>query len=379
MSVRVRDVAAWVESLAPAKLAEEWDNVGLQVGSPDAPVDRVVTALTVTPDVIEQAVEVDAQLIIAHHPLIFRPRKSVRRDDRVGTLLYDLIRRDIALLVAHTNLDAARGGVNDGLARRIGLRGCAPLVPGAKRSRERLKLVTFVPAASLDVVRTAMGDAGAGVIGLYSHCTFSAPGEGTFLPLEGARPHIGSVGVPERVEEYRVEAVVDPGDAARVIAALKEAHPYEEVPLDLYPLVAEEELGVGIGRIGELASPMSAEEFIAHLKNVLDIAHLRVAGACRGEVRRVAVVGGAGGRFVEEAHAAGADALVTGDVDFHDADEARHLGLLVVDAGHFGTEKHVPYDLARYVEEQAAKAGWPLSVRVAQEADPLREPKRPVG
>lgn len=379
MTVRVRDVMAWIEALAPAKLAEAWDNVGLQVGAPDAPVDRVLTALTVTADVVEQAAERGAQLIIAHHPLIFRARKEVRRDDRVGALLYRLIQRDIALLVAHTNLDAAAGGVNDGLARRLGLGQCVPLVPAAPEGKERLKLVTFVPTASLERVRQAVGDAGAGVIGLYSHCTFAAPGEGTFLPLEGARPHIGSVGVPERVEEFRLEAVVERKDAAKVIAALKEAHPYEEVPVDLYPLVAAEEVGTGIGRVGTLAASMKAEEFVAHVKNVLDIRHLRVAGADRREVRRVAVVGGAGGRFVEAAHAAGADALVTGDVGFHDADAARDLGLLVVDAGHFGTEKHVPHDLARYVEEQAAQAGLAVAVFVAQEADPLHVPSGPAG
>lgn len=362
----VFDVVNWLERLAPPHLAESWDAVGLQVGDGWAPVRRVLTALTVTPDVVRQARELEADLIVAHHPLLFRPLKAVSFTSRTGAVLASLIKEGIALYVAHTNLDAAPGGVNDGLARRLELEDAVPLVP--KPRTRQYKLVTFVPLDHKRAVMEAMAEAGAGVIGQYSHCSFSAAGVGTFRPLAGANPFIGTVGELEEVEEARLEMLVDEERLSAAVQALLKAHPYEEAAYDIYPLEpAKKE--AGIGRVGRLKRPMTAEEAVAHVKSALGLAGVRLAGARRERVEKVAVVGGSGGSFVEAAAARGADLLVTGDVDYHDADEARFCGLMVIDAGHFGTERHVPYDLREYLESQARERGEELSVWAAEEKD----------
>lgn len=366
IDLTVRDIKGWMERLAPIHLAEEWDAVGLQIGDPTAKVKRAITALTLTLDVVDQATAFDAQIVVAHHPLIFRPLRSIEPQTRIGSIITSLIRNGIALYVAHTNLDAAPGGVNDGLASRLGLVDVAPLVPAAPRPR--YKLVTFVPVEHEAQVRDAMAQAGAGVIGNYSHCAFSSRGWGSFKPLEGANPYIGRVGDIERVEEVRLEMVVDEECKDAVIGALRQAHPYEEVAYDLYPIEGGPPVA-GIGRIGRLSQPMQLEDFVAHVVRSLDLDDVRLAGARKKLVQRVAVVGGSGGSFIARAIRMGADAFITGDVDYHDADDARHGGLLVIDAGHFGTEKHVPHDLKAYLEAEAIQRGVLLSVRPADEED----------
>jgi len=371
IGLTVFDVASWLERLAPTPLAESWDAVGLQVGDGRAAVRRVMTALTVTEDVVRQAKERDVDLIVAHHPLLFRPLKSVSPRTRIGAILAELIKEEIALYVAHTNLDAAPGGVNDGLARRLGLEQVVPLVP--KPLARRYKLVTFVPEGYEEKVLAAMAEAGAGVIGEYSHCSFGVRGHGTFKPLAGANPFIGRAGELERVAETRLEMVGEERDLAAVVGALLKAHPYEEVAYDVYPLepVRKE---AGIGRIGSLKRPLPADEAVEHVKAALGVHNVRLAGARRERVERVAVVGGSGGSLVEAAASAGAHLLVTGDVDYHDADEARFLGLMVVDAGHFGTEKHVPGDLKAYLESEARAREETLSVWTAEESDAFWPP-----
>lgn len=366
IAIVVNDVAGWVENLAPRHLAESWDAVGLQVGDGMAAVHRVMTALTVTPAVVQQARALQVDLIVAHHPLIFRPLTSVSPRTRIGAILTALIKEGIALYVAHTNLDAAPGGVNDGLARRLGLHDVTPLAP-RPRSR-RLKLVTFVPAEYEQRVLEAMAQAGAGVIGEYSHCSFGTRGIGTFKPLAGASPFVGRVGEMERVEESRLEMVVDEGRVRDVVRALKATHPYEEVAYDVYPLEPVT-FDAGIGRVGVLPRPMAIAEAVDHVKKALDLTSVRLAGAARDRVHKVAVVGGSGGSFVHAAAACGADLIITGDLDYHDADEARFSGLLAMDVGHFGSEKHVPEDLKEYLESEARVRGETLAVWSADESD----------
>lgn len=333
-------------------------------------VERVLTALTVTTDVIEQAAAVGAEVIVAHHPLIFKEVSAVRYDERVGALLKRLMERSMALYVAHTNLDAAAGGVNDRLAELLGLQNVVPLVP-SKRGEILYKLVTFVPGEALEAVRSALAAAGAGVIGDYTHCTFGAEGVGTFMPQAGADPYVGAVGRLERVNEVRLETVVAEGVKAKALQALRAAHPYEEAAVDLYPLAENLPPHTGIGRVGALPEAVSAEEFVAKVKKSLSLPKVRLGGARVEAIRRVAVVGGSGGSFARQAKAMGADVLITGDVDYHDADEARFLGLMLLDGGHFGTERHVPKDLARYLAHAAEREGVALRVEVAEESDAL--------
>jgi len=209
----VGTIAAYIEELAPLHWAESWDNVGLQVGDPAAAVQRVLVALELTDAVVEEAERLGCDLVVVHHPPLFRPLKALRFDSRPARRLLRLIRSGIALYAAHTNLDQAPGMTNDTLAAAAGLTECEVLKPTGEE--RYVKLVVFVPKGHEDAVRDALAGAGAGHIGNYSHCTFQVPGIGTFLPLEGTNPFIGQQGRLERVEELRLETIVPESVAAR--------------------------------------------------------------------------------------------------------------------------------------------------------------------
>lgn len=367
MATTAGRVLEWIEELAPSLLAEEWDNVGLQCGSLRREVTKAMTALTVTHDVIDQAEASGVQLIVAHHPVIFRLVSRIDAATPVGSILHRLIALGVTCVAAHTNLDAAPGGVNDGLARRLRLEGTAVLSPSPGARVD--KLVTFVPVEHADAVRDALAQAGAGEIGEYTHCTFGVEGIGTFVPGAAANPFTGTRGALSRVEEVRLEAVLPRRVRAEAIARLRAAHPYEEVPIDVYPLEGTVDERAGIGRIGKLPRAMDVKEFIDYVQKSLALSELRIGGAKPDRIDSVAVVGGSGGSFVSRARSLGADALITGDLDYHDADLARSLGLLVIDGGHFGTERHVPVDLALYLAERAKQEGVTLQVEAARERD----------
>ncbi len=367
MAATAGQIWDWIEELAPSFLAEEWDNVGLQCGTFAKETKKALTALTVTSDVVDQAISGGYDLIVAHHPLIFRPLSRIDASSPQGEILHRLIGARLTCIAAHTNLDAAPLGVNEGLARRLSLSDTAVLSPSAAAKVD--KLVTFVPAAHVDAVRNALASAGAGEIGEYTHCTFGVSGIGTFVPSARAEPFTGKRGSLSRVEEVRLEVVLPRRVRSEAVARLVRAHPYEEVPIDIYPLEEALDVRSGIGRIGKLPRPMGAKEFLEHVQKSLELSELRVAGALPESVETVAVLGGSGGSFVNRAALLGADALITGDVDYHDADLARSLGLLVVDAGHFGTERHVPVDLATYLTGRADQEGVELHVDVARERD----------
>jgi dinuclear metal center YbgI/SA1388 family protein len=331
--VRVGDVADAVERIAPLPLAEEWDNCGLQAGDPAAEVGRVLVALTPLPEVFTEAEERGANFLLFHHPIIFRPIRCLDTSLYPGDLLARAIRSGMAVYAAHTSYDAAPGGVSVALAETLGLRG--PLRIISPRGTLR-KLVVFVPEESVDGVVLALSEAGAGVIGDYTECTFRTRGTGTFRGGDETNPYLGESGRLEKVDEVRVETVVAGHLAGRAAQAATAAHPYEEVALDVYPVEGTPE-GCGYGRLGVLPEPLSPEELREHVSGSLGFPARLVADA--GEhVQRVAVLGGSGGSFIPEVAAAGAEAYVTGDIDYHDALLAGSLGLTVIDAGHAATE-----------------------------------------
>jgi dinuclear metal center YbgI/SA1388 family protein len=340
--VRARDIARAVEEIAPLPLSEEWDNCGLQVGDPAAEATSVLVALTPVEEVFDEAEERGADFLLFHHPLIFDPLESVGTASYPGNLIARAIRSGLAVYAAHTSYDAAPGGVSVALAEALGLRG--PLEVVSPRGSLR-KLVVFVPEENADALADALSEAGAGVIGEYTHCTFRTPGTGTFLGGEGTDPYLGERGRLERVEEVRLETVVPAHAAGRAVAAATAAHPYEEVALDVYPVEGRPE-GCGYGRVGTLPEPVPAEELREHVSSVLGFPARLVAQPGR-RVERVTVLGGSGGSFVREASASGADAYVTGDLDYHDALLADSLGLTAIDAGHAATELPSLEPLAR--------------------------------
>lgn len=340
--------------MAPPGLAESWDNSGLQLGDPTATISRIMVALDATPTVIESALASACNLLVTHHPLIFTAQKSISATTPLGGLIHAAIRGGLAVVSMHTNYDCAEGGLNDLLAQRIGLSACTPLQ--VTSTRELAKLVVYVPAEHLEPVRTALLPH-TEVLGAYCGCSFSSPGEGTFTPLEGAHPFIGSLGQQERVAECRLELLVERTAVPRAIKALLAAHPYEEPAFDVYPLLNEGRK-LGLGRIGRLTEPVSLASFAARLQQSLAAPGLRFVGDPDAAIRKVALCSGAGASLLRISVRAGADVLVTGDVKYHEAREAEDLGIALIDAGHFPTEIIMVDAVAERLAGMLAEAGF---------------------
>lgn len=351
MSVRVADVCAALEDWAPSAWAYEWDRCGLQTGASEWYVRGVLTCLTVTQAVFERARKAKADLIVSHHPLIWEPLTTLCPSDQRVRLGLELAQSRIACFSAHTNLDVVPGGVNDLLADALGLQERGPL--HAVKHALQYKLITFVPATHLGKVREALSHAGAGVIGAYTHCSFSAQGTGSFLPGAGARPFSGNRGTLNEEPEHRIEMLVPRARLPRAVEALRQSHPYEEPAYDVVPL-ENRDPRIGLGLCGVLPKALSLDTFAAHVRDALEVDHVRVTGPKRKRIERVAVMGGAGGSDVGSLPD-GTDAFVTGDVRYHDAIEAMSRDIAVIDAGHAGTEKLVVPALARFLRNRFPK------------------------
>lgn len=319
------------EELFPKHLAEEGDPNGLQIGTLSNQVKKALIALDVTKEVVEEAISIGANLIIAHHPIIYRPLKKIVTDDEPGKIIELCIKHDIAVFAAHTNVDIAETGVSDFLAEALQLENTRVLAP--TYVEKLFKLVVFVPKTHAEQVRSAICDAGAGHIGNYSHCTFNTEGTGTFLPLENTKPFIGQQGQIEQVEEVKIESIVPESILKKVIKVMIKAHPYEEVAYDTVALVNEGKT-FGIGRIGNLKEELTLEEFAHYVKDKLDLQGVRVVGDLGDKIKKVAIVGGDGNKFAFHAKRQGADVYVSGDIYYHVAQDWKMLNLNIVDAGH---------------------------------------------
>jgi len=334
--MKLTEIIRILEDIAPPELAVRDDRIGLQIGDPGQDVRRVVVTVDVTPQVVNKAIQDQADLIIAHHPLIHQPLASIRLDVHPQTLVYSLINAGTSLYVMHTNYDSAPGGINDVLAERLGVVDTTVLEP--VHGESRFKLTTFVPPEALEGVLNAIAEAGAGVIGNYSHCSFRVSGTGTFKPMPGAEPYTGKVGELEQVEEFRLEVLVPECHLNDAISAMTRAHPYEEVAYDVYPLWNKGE-EVGLGRYGTIEAPVSFRDFCRHVCDTLGVEDSRISGDPDARIEKVAVLGGGGGDRVSLAHSKGVDVFVTGDVNHHQFLLAQALGLNVIDATHFRTER----------------------------------------
>lgn len=327
-----RTVFKTLEQWAPLHLAYDWDNVGLLIGSEKNQVKKIMVTLDVLESVVDEAIEKDVDLIIAHHPVLFGSFQEINFDTPKGRVINKLIKNDISVYASHTNLDVTTGGVNDILADVIGVKVKQNLVRFSQD--ELMKLVVYVPESHVNEVRTAISEAGAGYIGNYSHCTFQTEGQGTFKPLEGTSPYIGATDQLEFVKEVRIETVIQQSNANPIIQAMKVKHPYEEVAYDLIPLQNKGK-EFGLGRIGILNNPMKLGQLAEHIKEVLDLSHVRVTGEMDREIKKVAILGGSGEKYINQARKMGADVLITGDMTFHTAQDADEMGLAVIDAGHY--------------------------------------------
>lgn len=331
---KIADIVGIINKIAPVVLAEAWDNPGLQIGDPASEVTRVMVALDPTPDVVDSALKASCQLLVTHHPLIFKPLKSISTATPQGALIQKAIRGGLSIVSLHTNYDIADGGLNDLLARKIGLSSCVPLKVTA--TGELVKLVVFVPPEHLKQLRLALFPFTASM-GNYCDCSFVADGLGTFTPLEGAEPFSGAVGEFATVTEERLELLIPRAQLPRAVKALLAAHPYEEPAFDVYPLLNEGGK-LGLGRIGRLPEPVTLAEYVGQVRNVLSSPALRYVGDPTARISKVALCSGSGASLLREAARSGADLLVTGDVKYHEARDAEDLGLALIDAGHFPTE-----------------------------------------
>jgi len=345
----VADLLAWLEDFSPSRLAESWDNVGLLFGDPSTEVQRVMTCLTVTPRSADEAIAEGAQAIVSHHPVLFKATKSLRADRSETAYLWRLARAGVAILSPHTAFDNTVGGINDGLARRIGLVdvGSLRLAPPSPR----FKVVVFTPEEDREAVLLAAFSSGAGKIGAYEQCSFSSKGKGTFFGTEGANPTIGQVGRREVVPEWRLELVCPVDRLAKVLAAIRSAHSYEEPAIDAYPLAGDTPSGPGSGRIGKLEEVESLGEFAARVARLLQAPATQFVGDPGRPVSKVAICCGAGDDFLPDAIKLRADVLLTGEARFHRTLEADAAGIGLVVAGHHATERPGVEDLAGLIAD----------------------------
>ena len=337
MSETVGDWLGMVHGLYPKDQAASWDHVGLQVGDPGAEVQRVLVALDVTAAVVDEAATQPGTLLLAHHPLLYRPLSSLTPETASGRTALRAAQAQVAVAAAHTNLDVTQdgAGTSQPVASCLGLQEVRPLTTGL-REGGRCKIAAFVPPEAVEQVVDAMAAAGAGVIGEYERCSFRVRGTGTFRPSEHADPYSGEIGEDAAEEELRVEMEVPRGRAGAVVRALHEAHPYEEAAYDLVPLIEGAEVGLGL--LGRLPDPTPLGEVADLVRERLPAPHLRVAGDPQRPVTTVASVGGAGDSMIPAALGAGADVLITGDLRHHVTLDALELGLALIDAGHHATE-----------------------------------------
>lgn len=353
--MQARTIIKPLLELAPTHLSLEGDPTGLQIGSLKKEVENVLVALDYSRGVFEEAVQKEANLIITHHPVIFKPLDRVEADSPLGSLIYDTVKKDINVYSLHTNLDIAEEGVNKRLADLLGLEKQRVLKP---TYREKIyKIVVFIPEGYEDKVKDAMTEKGAGWIGNYSHCTFSLEGRGTFKPLEGTDPFRGEKGKVEEVSEIRLETAVIEEKKEGVIDSMIKAHPYEEVAYDLYP-VENRWKTFGLGLTGILPREKPLGELVKDLKKELGIDRVRVVGTNTDTVKKVALCGGSGGDLVEKAASQGADLFITGDLKYHQAQEAQGLGLSVIDAGHDSLEKVIVPYLVDYLKDRLKESNF---------------------
>ena len=407
--MKVKNITSAIQKLVPLELAQDWDNVGLLIGDPQKNVKNILLTIDVTSDVVTEAKRLKADLIISYHPVIWEglkkitaepavkpqakylaPRPSgvaVPESDSTRGIVYELIRRGIAVFSIHTALDSAIGGVNDSLAEIIGIQNGKPIgdyvdyptADNAQHGLRHYKLVVFVPIDTVEKVSNAIFAAGAGWIGNYSHCGFGAEGTGTFLPLQGAKPAIGKKGKLEKVPEIRFETIVPAEKLDEVIAAMKKAHPYETPAFDVFKLYGSTQR-FGLGRIGKLAQPLRIKQIIQRIKKytgakAVGIIDAATEGGSRSPssagrlVKTAAVCAGSCGKIINFVIAAKADLYVTGELKHHHALAAKEAGLTCICLSHSVSERFILKKFAKQLQEQLKQVTIKISKK---DADPFK-------
>ena len=345
--MKLAQLTAYLESLAPLAYQEDYDNSGLIVGRPDMEVHQALISLDCTEAVVDEAIATDCQVIISHHPIVFKGLKKFNGKTYVERVVEKAIRNNIALYAIHTNLDNVMTGVNARICETLGINNPRILAPKHNLLK---KLVTYVPVAQAEQVRKALFHAGAGHIGDYSECSFSAEGTGTFKGGENSDPYVGEPGVRHHEDEMRIETIYPANLESKIIMALVLAHPYEEVAYDLYNLTNQHQ-EIGSGMIGELDAPMDEAEFLADVKQSMDAQVIRHTAFTGKQIKKVAVCGGSGGFLLKQAIAAGADVFITADYKYHEFFDAEGK-ILIADIGHFESEQFTQQLLFEIIQKK---------------------------
>ncbi len=332
-TTQIKDVTRYLEEIAPRQYQESYDNAGLITGSPDSAVKGILVSLDCTEQVVDEAIASGANMIVAHHPIVFRGLKKITGSNYVERTILKAIKNDIAIYAIHTNLDNVHTGVNRKICQKIGLEKLQILQP---KKNVLTKLVTFIPKENTGDVLDALHRAGAGQIGNYDNCSFRVEGLGTFRPNERANPHIGARLKQEYVTEDRVELIFPSHLEGAVLQALRSSHPYEEVAYYLTSLLNDNQ-EVGAGMIGELAEGEEPMEFLKRLKKCMDLGMIRHTKLIKKPVKKVAVCGGAGSFLLGDAIRAGAQVFVTADFKYHEFFDAEDR-IIIADIGHYESE-----------------------------------------
>ncbi|GAB3763957.1 Nif3-like dinuclear metal center hexameric protein [Spirosoma pomorum] len=330
---QIRQLTAYLERLAPLAYQESYDNAGLIVGDPSAEITGVLVSLDTTEAIIDEAIAKGCNLVVAHHPIVFKGLKKLNGKNYVERTVIKAIKHDVAIYATHTNLDNVQGGVNYKIADQLGLNNVQILAP---KAQVLSKLVTFVPTADTQRVLDALHEAGAGNIGNYQNCSFRTAGTGAYQASEQANPVLGKVGEYHLEPEDRIEVIFSSHQQATILAALRQAHPYEEVAYDLYGLDNQNQ-EVGSGAVGDLTEPLDGEAWLAYLREKMNLYLIRHTALLNKPVRRIAVCGGAGSFLLNDAIRAGADVFVTADYKYHEFFDADGR-IVICDIGHYESE-----------------------------------------
>lgn len=345
--MKIKDITSYLESIAPLAYQESYDNSGLIVGNPNDEVTKALISLDCTEEVVDEAISKGCDIIISHHPIVFKGLKKFNNKNYVERTVIKAIKNNIALYAIHTNLDNVMGGVSSKIAEKLEIVNHAILSP---KSGLLKKLVVYVPRANVEEVRQALFDAGAGSIGDYDQCSYNTAGYGTFRPLEGANPTIGQVGAQERVEETKIEVIFPQQLERQVLVSMLAAHPYEEVAYHTITLDNNLQY-VGSGAIGNLEVAMEAQDFLAYLKERLNLNVIRHTKLSDKKIQRVAVCGGAGGFLLNEAKRSGADIFITADYKYHEFFDAEN-DIVIADIGHYESEQFTQELLLEIIQKK---------------------------
>ncbi|MBI5788763.1 MAG: Nif3-like dinuclear metal center hexameric protein [Candidatus Schekmanbacteria bacterium] len=362
MAVPLPQLIRYVEQIAPMYWAQEWDKVGLQIGDREGQISSLSVTLDVSPGAVSHAAQIGAQLIIAHHPLIFTPIDNLTRQEPSSLLLKQIIQNNLNIYITHTNFDACVLGGSNLVADLLGLKNRKVLSPVKEKT---YKLVVFVPADQAEILRKAIGDTGAGVIGDYSYCAFQTSGRGFFQAAVSSHPFVGQAGEMNSLAEVRLETIVPQAVIPSVLQAIKDNHPYQEPAYDLYPL-HNPGTKTGLGVIGDLPQPHILPDLAKILTDKLKLNGLRWVGQSQQEIKQVAICSGSGGDLIKQAKNSGAQLFISGDFKYHQARQAQMLDLALMDIGHFACENQAMATLAENLKGWSDKEGLGVKVEFYQ-------------